>query len=87
MALEEQLSVKDVAKLLGVHPQTVYRLSQDPEGPPSYRFGDRLMFDSDRLKKWIDAGGTRNESQTVGQRPPKAQPRVSAEKEADRDLA
>ncbi len=72
MDFAAQLSVKEVARILRVHPQTVYRLSKRADGPPSYWFGGLLMFDSEELKRWMATGGGSG-PRPAGHRPQKNQ--------------
>jgi excisionase family DNA binding protein len=47
---------KEVAALLGVHINTVYRMAQTGELPTLRRVGPQLRFDLDAIEAWLKAG-------------------------------
>lgn len=49
------LTVEDVAALLGVHRQTVYRLKDKPGGIPAYKIGGRVRFRAEEIEAYIKA--------------------------------
>ncbi len=50
------LTVKQVAQVLGKHPQTLYkRLREEPTYLPHIVDGDRLRFDPHAIADWIEA--------------------------------
>jgi excisionase family DNA binding protein len=46
------MKVKDVARYLGVHPTTVYRLLKD-RALPAFRVGSDWRFTRDAIDDWI----------------------------------
>ena len=46
------LKVDDVAEILGMHPQTVYRMARQGK-IPSVKIGRSLRFDSEEIEEWI----------------------------------
>jgi excisionase family DNA binding protein len=55
VATEKILTIPEVAKRLGMHPVTVYRLAKEGR-LPVFRVGRMLRFDADELEQWIRAG-------------------------------
>jgi len=54
MLLERGLNMidtKQVAELLKVHPNTVYKYTE--EGMPSYKLGNNLRYEKEEVMKWI----------------------------------
>jgi putative molybdopterin biosynthesis protein len=47
------LTIAEVAKRLGMHPVTVYRLVKE-DRLPVFRVGRMLRFDAAELEKWIE---------------------------------
>ena len=52
---ERLLTVEDVAELLGVHKQTVYRLKDKPGGIPAYKVGHNIRFKAEEVDAYITA--------------------------------
>jgi excisionase family DNA binding protein len=51
--LHRFLSTHELAELLDIHPETLYRKTK--EGFPHFRFGGRLKFDPLEVAKYLDA--------------------------------
>ena len=45
------IDTKQVAELLKVHPNTVYKYTE--EGMPSYKLGNNLRYEKEEVMKWI----------------------------------
>ncbi|GGG34049.1 hypothetical protein GCM10010964_22490 [Caldovatus sediminis] len=54
--IEALLPPAEVARRLGVHPETLRRLRLAGDGPPVCRIGGRWRYPSDALRRWIEAG-------------------------------
>ena len=54
MPLEHLLTVKEVASLLRVSTQTLYKMLENGE-IPAVKVGSQWRFDSDRIKEWISS--------------------------------
>ena len=52
MGMESLLTVKEVAKLLRLSPQTLYTMLNDGD-IPAIRVGNQWRFDNESLKNWI----------------------------------
>lgn len=48
-----KLSTKEVAKLLGVHHQTIYRWRAMGYGPKSVKFGNQRRYSHDEVLEWM----------------------------------
>ena len=55
-ALRHPLTIKQVAEVLGLHPQTLYKWVRAPGRIPHLRIGGTVRFDPDALARWIEAG-------------------------------
>jgi excisionase family DNA binding protein len=53
-AMKPLLTVEQVADLLAVPVQTIYRWRYRGEGPPAIRVGKYLRYNPDALARWID---------------------------------
>lgn len=49
------LSIRQVARRLGISSATVHRLMNRGEGPPSYRIGRRRLWRETDLIAWLEA--------------------------------
>jgi excisionase family DNA binding protein len=56
MAVERWLSVKEIAKHLGIRIETVYRWL-DVKKMPGHKAGRHWKFKRDEVDKWIRSGG------------------------------
>lgn len=50
-------SVSDVSKLLGLPRSTIYDRARDKRLPGVVRVGQRILFDLEKLERWLEAGG------------------------------
>lgn len=53
--MKRLLTVEEVADLLAVPAQTLYRWRYTRTGPPATRVGKYLRYDPDTLKAWLDS--------------------------------
>lgn len=53
------LTLKEAAKLLTLHPNTLYRLAKNG-GVPAKKVGGQWIFDQTTLETWISQGMTAN---------------------------
>ena len=53
------LNAKQVAKLLGVHERTIYRMVQEGK-MPGFKFGGKWRFDAETIKHWINQQMVKN---------------------------
>jgi len=51
--LRRFLSARELAELLNIHPETLYR--QTKKGFPHFRLGSRLKFDPHEVAEYLDA--------------------------------
>lgn len=51
--LEPMMTAQEVAELLGISPDTVYRLKGKPDGIPAYRVGRCLRFKRAEVEAYI----------------------------------
>ena len=51
-AIDHQMKAPEVARLLDLSLQRVYRLAREHE-IPSYRFGTSVIFDSEAVATWL----------------------------------
>ena len=59
------VNVREMAKMLGINPQTAYELVKR-EGFPAIRVSERrIIIPVDRLKKWLDEEPTVSEEYTA----------------------
>ena len=56
------LTMKQIMELLKLSKQSAYNLVKEPNFPV-VRVGKKIMIPADKLQKWIDGGGSRNEDQ------------------------
>ena len=56
MELDNLLTVKEVAELLRVSPQTLYKMLEQGR-IPALRIGNQWRFDRGRVTEWIENGG------------------------------
>lgn len=54
-------SVQDVAHLLGIAQSTVYERAKYGHLPGVVRIGCRVLFDLEKLERWLDQGGDAGE--------------------------
>jgi excisionase family DNA binding protein len=57
MAIENMLTVKEVAAMLRVSSQTLYKMLEQGE-IPAVKVGSQWRFDREKLKTWIEHRGT-----------------------------
>lgn len=50
-------SAQDVSNMLGLPRSTVYERAKNGNMPGVVRIGYRVLFDLDKLERWLDAGG------------------------------
>lgn len=51
--LESMMTVREVAELLGISADTVYRLKGKPDGIPAYKVGGRLRFQRAEVEAYV----------------------------------
>lgn len=56
MELENLLTLKEVAKLLRLSPQTLYKMLEQGE-IPAVKIGSQWRFDREQLKSWLENHG------------------------------
>ena len=61
-AVFKQLQVDEAASLLGISLRHLRKLIAQGE-IPIWRAGNRVLIDPEKLRRWIDAGGTTTSSQ------------------------
>jgi predicted DNA-binding transcriptional regulator AlpA len=49
------LKSKELAELLGFQESTLRQWRTEGIGPPYFRLGNRVRYDSDRVRLWVDA--------------------------------
>ena len=64
--MENMLTVKEVAALLRVSTQTLYKMLEQGE-IPAVKIGSQWRFDREKIKAWIDSRGVDSEP---GRTPP-----------------
>ena len=67
MELENLLTLKEVAKLLRLSPQTLYKMLEQGE-IPAVKIGSQWRFDREQLRSWLESHGadTDAHSQNAG---------------------
>ena len=65
--MEEMLTIKQVQLLLKISRAQAYRLCRDP-GFPVCHVGGKILVPTDRLRRWIADGGTKQEMQISPER-------------------
>ncbi len=65
MPLEHLLTVKEVAALLRVSTQTLYKMLENAE-IPAVRVGSQWRFDKDRVKEWISNQASQTTTRATG---------------------
>jgi excisionase family DNA binding protein len=58
MSLKNLLTVKEVAALLRVSTQTLYKMLEQGQ-IPAVKVGSQWRFDGDKIKTWIETQGAR----------------------------
>jgi len=58
MSLKNLLTVKEVAALLRVSTQTLYKMLEQGQ-IPAVKVGSQWRFDGDKIKTWIERQGVR----------------------------
>ena len=53
------LSVKEVSGISPLPRTTIYEMARRGDIPGTVYFGRRVLFDEDKICKWIEDGGTR----------------------------
>lgn len=61
MSLKNLLTVKEVAALLRVSTQTLYKMLEQGQ-IPAVKVGSQWRFDGDKIKTWIESQGVRASS-------------------------
>ncbi len=56
MELENLLTLKEVAKLLRLSPQTLYKMLEQGE-IPAVKIGSQWRFDREQLRSWLESHG------------------------------
>lgn len=57
--IRPMITVSDVARILGVSEDTVYRLKDKPDGIPAYRLGRSIRFRPEEVEAYIAARGVK----------------------------
>lgn len=52
--LEVLLRPEEVAKFLGIHPQTLHRMRLRGEGPPYFAIGGRFRYQLQDVESWLN---------------------------------
>lgn len=57
MEAKRTLTVSELQTVLGVGRSTAYELCNS-DGFPSFRIGKKILINAEKLKEWIEKGGT-----------------------------
>lgn len=63
--LEPMMTVREVAQLLGISADTVYRLKDRPGGIPVYKVGGRLRFKRPEVEAYITEQAVKTDKATI----------------------
>jgi excisionase family DNA binding protein len=67
MGFENLMTLKEVAGLLRVSPQTLYKLLEQG-AIPALKIGNQWRFDRDRVNQWLEQGSTLSPEETYQSR-------------------
>lgn len=57
-ALRPLLDIRELSRILGVAPKTIYRWAEEGTGPPALKVGRLLRWDPATVHRWIQAQQT-----------------------------
>lgn len=52
--MSDLISTSDLAKKLGIQPNTLEKWRVHGEGPPHYRLGRRILYKMEDVSAWLD---------------------------------